>query len=63
MTKESAHAILARIYMDMAGSSKALPATGDEKKYLDLAKSNAELANAASRLMTSEEYLYGGLSG
>lgn len=61
-TKEAAHAVLARIYMDMAGSSKSFPATGDEKKFLDLAKSNAKLANAKATLMSSESYLYGGLS-
>lgn len=58
ITEQSAHAILARLYLDMAGEVGG----AEERVYLPLAKTEAKDAMAGRKLMTQKEYWNGGLS-
>jgi hypothetical protein len=58
ITEQSAHAILSRIYLDMAGEVGG----ANEALYLPLAKVEAENAIKGRTLMTQKEYWNGGLS-
>lgn len=58
ITEQSAHAILARLYLDMAGEV----GSSVERTYLSLAKTEAKDAMAGRKLMTQKEYWNGGLS-
>ncbi|MCH4895833.1 RagB/SusD family nutrient uptake outer membrane protein [Marinilabiliaceae bacterium JC040] len=59
ITEQVAHALLSRLYLDMAGE---VGNKTTEAKYLPLAKSEAEKALVGSSLMSAKEYWEGGLS-
>ncbi|MCH4895831.1 RagB/SusD family nutrient uptake outer membrane protein [Marinilabiliaceae bacterium JC040] len=59
ITEQAAHAVLSRIYLDMAGEVGNITT---EKKYLPLAKAEAEAAIIGTSLMSQKAYWEGGLS-